>query len=794
MSPRPLIHRTKAAPSGGLRVLGRWLLLALAPLLLLLGLDHLFPPPLPEAGTGGASLVVARDGRPLRAFADAHGVWRHPVELGDVSPRYLEALITYEDRRFRWHAGVDPIALLRASGQALWHGRIVSGGSTLTMQVARIIDPQPRSLAGKLRQALRALQLEWRLSKDEILTLYVNHAPFGGPIEGVEAASRAYLGKPSARLSHAEAALLAVLPQAPSRLRPDRHPERARAARDKVLQRLADQGRWPEERLREAADEPVVARRLEAPMLAPLLAERLRAAEPRNSLIESTLDADLQAQVEAQVEAWVQRLPPRTSAAVLVVSNESLEVLAYIGSARFGEAESSGHIDMVRAFRSPGSTLKPFLYGMALEHGLIHSESLLVDAPQDFDGYRPGNFDQRFRGPVSASEALQASLNVPAVALLQAVGPERFAARLAHAGLPLRLPRGAQPNLAMILGGTEVRLEDLVAAFAALMRGGEASTLRLRSNDGSEARRLLSPGAAWIVRDMLAGTPRPGEAGGRFDRSQRAALAYKTGTSYGFRDAWAVGGTAGATLGVWVGRPDGTPLPGQYGAITALPLLLALVDGLPSALRRGDLPRPDSVEAHGVCWPLGLAAEETPAALCQRSREAWVLDRTLPPTLLPVGDTRPLRLAYRVDAAGRRLSPGCRPDEAGELRELARWPVLLEPWLAPAERRASRPPPLAPGCTEHLELLPALRIEGVLEGSVLAPAPPRNEPPNPRLRAIGSTQRVHWLLNGELVGETQGASWISLRLERAGNHRLVALDAQGRYAELGVRVMPGGRE
>lgn len=758
-------------------------------LLLIVVLDLAFPPPLPES-SGGATLVVARDGRPLRAFADAGGVWRHPIQTGQASPRYIEALIGYEDRRFRWHPGVDPIALLRAAGQALWNGRVISGGSTLTMQVARILEPHSRTPLGKLRQALRALQLERRLSKDEILALYLNHAPFGGPIEGVEAASRAYLGKPSAQLSHAEAALLAVLPQAPSRLRPDRHAQRAQAARDKVLARLAEHGVWPSSVIDEARGEPVVARQLAAPMLAPLLAERLRSEARGSGLANSSIDADLQAQIEARVEAWAQRMPPRTSIAVLVVENSSMQALAYVGSARFGDAESNGHVDMVRAFRSPGSTLKPFLYGLALEQGLVHSESLLIDAPQDFDGYRPGNFDQRFRGPVSVSEALQASLNVPAVALLQASGPERFAARLAHAGIPLRLPRGARPNLTMVLGGTEARLEDLVSAFAALQRGGLAAPVQLQPDSSLQERRLLSEGAAWIVREMLANAPRPGEAGGRFERGSRASLAFKTGTSYGFRDAWAVGAAPVATIGVWVGRPDGTPLPGQYGAISALPLLLALVDSLPTALRGTPSPRPASVEAREICWPLGLAAEGTLPEQCHRRLEAWLLERTLPPTLPPAGELGPPLLAIRVDpASGLRLSPGCREDTAGELRHLARWPVLAQPWLAPQERRAMLPPALAPGCVENLELLASLHIEGIDEGSVLAPAPPRREPPRLRLRASGSAQRVHWLLNGQLVGETTGSARLQLNLDSPGDQRLVAMDESGRFAEVGFRVV-----
>src|SRR5690554_4380201 len=584
-----------------------------AALVSLLALDLPFPPPLPAA-RDTSSVVVARDGTPLRAFADAEGVWRHPADPEAVSPLYLEALLTYEDRWFHRHPGINPVALARAGWQWLRAGRIVSGGSTLTMQVARILEPHSRTPWGKARQMLRALQLEVHLSKREILGLYLERAPFGGTIEGVEAASWAYLGKPATRLSHAEAALLAVLPQAPTRLRPDREPEAARRARDKVLERMASSGRWSRAEVDDALVEPVVSRALQPPLSAALLAQRLRSRQPRAERIESTIDAALQRTLEERLAAYVGQLPERTSAALLVVDNESMEARAYLGTAAFGDAARLGHVDMVRAWRSPGSTLKPFVYGMALDDGLVHSQSLLVDAPQSFGGYRPGNFDAAFNGPVSIADALRLSLNVPAVDMLDRIGPARFAARLDHAGIGLRFPRGSRPNLTLILGGTGARLEDLVGAHAALSRGGIAGRVRYAADDPEIERRLLSPGAAWIVHEILAANPRPGERLDTFDTGRRPRVAWKTGTSYGFRDAWALGATRRHTVGVWVGRPDGTPLPGQYGAVTALPLLFEVVDSLPRHPADGArLPPPASVSGAEVCWPLGRAADAQPA-------------------------------------------------------------------------------------------------------------------------------------------------------------------------------------
>jgi penicillin-binding protein 1C len=355
---------------------------------LLLVLDQLFPPPLPPEGRG--TVVVASDGTPLRTYPSPDGVWRQPVTPEQVSPLYLQALLGYEDRWFRWHPGINPLALARASVQWARNGRVVSGGSTLTMQVARIVDPPPRgeqrALRSKLRQMARALQLELRLSKNEILTIYLNHAPMGGIVEGVEMASRAYLGKPSRHLSHAEAAMLAALPQAPSRLRPDRRPEATRKARDKVLDRLHNQGRWTDAEVADARMEMIAAQPIRAQWLAPLAAERLRqrALRSRNAgqRLQTTIDVELQSAIERMLLDRTGRLPPKVSMAVLVMDNDSLEVKAYAGSADFNDTKRAAHVDMVRGVRSPGSTLKPFLYAMALDEGLIHSESLMVDAPQ----------------------------------------------------------------------------------------------------------------------------------------------------------------------------------------------------------------------------------------------------------------------------------------------------------------------------------------------------------------------------------------------------------------------------
>ncbi len=769
----------------------RWALAAL--LTLLLVLDLAFPLPLPKS-RDTSTLVVAADGTPLRAFADAEGVWRYPADAKTVSPLYLQALLTYEDRWFWRHPGINPWALLRAGKQMLLERRIVSGGSTLTMQVARILDPHTRTPWGKLKQLLRALQLEVHLSKAQILDLYLERAPYGGTIEGVEAASWAYLGKSATHLSQAEAALLAVLPQSPSRLRPDRHPEAAQRARDKVLARMAELGVWSAEEVADARVESVVARSLQQPLHAALLAQRLRSAQPRMAQIETTIDSGLQRTLEERVAAYFSQLPERTSAALLVMDNRTLEARAYVGSVSFGDKARLGHVDMVQAWRSPGSTLKPFLYGMALDDGLIHSESLIIDAPQSFGGYRPGNFDAAFNGPVGAATALRLSLNVPSVDLLDRVGPARFAARLGNAGINLRFPRGTQPSLALILGGTGARLEDLVGAFSALNRDGIAGRVRYTPEDARIERRLVSPGAAWIVRDILESNPRPGYGVGTFDTGNRPHVAWKTGTSYGYRDAWAIGSTRTYTVGVWVGRPDGTPLPGQYGAVTALPLMFEVIDSLPR--QAGDnavRARPDSVSEVEICWPLGIAAAQTPPAMCQRRFPAWVLEGVLPPSF-PEREARLWqsgRLRFQVDATtGQRVSPGCEGHVRVEDREIARWPALASPWLSLAQRQAQTLPPLAADCADDgRQSDGVLHIEGLNDLATLARPPGAQHGPRLQLRALGSEATIEWLLDGRWIAQTQGTRGFTRDFNDAGEHTLTALAADGAWTRVRFRVV-----
>jgi penicillin-binding protein 1C len=533
-----------------------------------------------------SKLVVDRKGDLLRAYATPDGYWRLPATVDDVDPRFFRLLFGYEDKRFREHGGIDPRAMLRAAWQMLSQGGVVSGGSTLTMQVARLLEPRPhRTLAAKLRQMVRAVELEHHLSKNQILSLYLSLAPYGGNLEGIRAASLAYFGHEPKRLTLAEAALLVALPQSPETRRPDRAHDAAKRARNRVLDRLTAAGIVPADEAAHAKLAPVPDTRLSMPMHAPQAADEVLSGAPDRMRFALTIDRTLQQRLQELARERARALGPAVSVAIMAVDNATGEVLAHVGSSDFLDASRAGQIDMAAAVRSPGSTLKPFIYGLGFEDGIIHPETLIDDRPVHFGSYAPENFDLSYEGTVTVRHALQFSLNVPAVEVLDRVGPGRLMARLKEAGAALVLPDNSGPGLAVALGGVGISLKDLTMLYTGIARGGTAVPLVERREQGIDTgagRRLLDPVAAWYVGHVLVNAPAPpnGVAG---------RIAFKTGTSYGYRDAWAVGFDGRHTIGVWVGRADGAPLPGMIGRTTAAPILF---DAFARAGRIVPLPRP----------------------------------------------------------------------------------------------------------------------------------------------------------------------------------------------------------
>ncbi|MEN3148573.1 penicillin-binding protein 1C [Neorhizobium sp. IRAMC:178] len=561
--------------------------------------DRAYPPPLERARVASAEVLDA-DGELLRAFATPEGRWRLRTTIENVDPRFLEMLVAYEDQRFYEHGGVDPWALGRAMLQLVTNGHVVSGASTLSMQVARLIEPrESRSVAAKLRQVVRAVQMERRLSKTEILELYLTHAPYGGNLEGVRAASLAYFGKEPRRLTVAEAALLVALPQSPEGRRPDRHFRIAKAARERVLMRSAVAAVTGDGEAERAAGDGIPTRRLQLPAYAAHLAEAAIRKQPKVEQHKTTLRRSVQQRLEQVAREASVKLSPKVSVAMVMADITTGAIVGEVGSADYFDASRSGWVDMTRVNRSPGSTLKPFIYGLAFEQGLVSQETIIEDRPADFFGYRPKNFDMTYQGDVSVRQALQLSLNVPAVRLLDAVGPSRLMIRFRRADVRPVLPANEAPGLAIGLGGVGITLKDLVQAYAALANRGNP----VRIGNGIEdqpglidGEPLLEPQAVWNVADILSDVLPP-------QGSRRLGIAYKTGTSYGYRDAWSVGFDGRYVLGVWVGRPDNGAVPGIAGYQTAAPILFEAfsrsgvpITPLPSApsgavrIAQGELP------------------------------------------------------------------------------------------------------------------------------------------------------------------------------------------------------------
>ena len=519
---------------------------------------------LPPLAIETSTEIKDRNGKLLRAYQVEEGRWRLASSLAATDPRFVDMLIRYEDKRFFRHNGVDLVALLRALGQAVRHGEIVSGGSTLTMQVSRLLENSGTGAwRGKLRQMRLAWALERNLSKAQILDLYLQRAPYGGNLEGVSAAARAYFGKPARRLTHAEAALLVALPQSPETRRPDRYSERARAARDRVLERLLAAGTLEAEVLDSALQEAVPTSRRDFPKFAPHLADRLRAGDAAE--IKTTLNTHVQEKMQSLASRALKGLPSQVSTAILVADHRTGEIVASVGSASYSNSRNSGFVDMTQATRSPGSTLKPLVYGLAFDNGLAHPETLISDRPRQFGTYAPQNFDGAFRGDVSVRDALQMSLNLPIVSMLDVIGPAVLVDRMRRAGMTPIIP-GGKPGLAVSLGGVGVSLEDLVTLYAGLASGGKVRRLSALPLEPEMRGQFLSQRSAWYLTDILRDVPAP-------PHSKSGQIAFKTGTSYGHRDAWAIGYDGRHVIGVWMGRPDGTPVPGAFGGDLAAPVL-----------------------------------------------------------------------------------------------------------------------------------------------------------------------------------------------------------------------------
>lgn len=566
-----------------------------------IGLNLLFPVPVKEARQV-SPVVKDYNDRWVAGFTVEEGTWRIRADLTEIDTRFVDRLIRIEDKRFWHHSGVDVPAIIRAARSWSRAGEPVSGASTITMQLVRQLEPRPRTLSSKIIEVFRAVQYDLRFSKAEILELYLTHISYGGNIEGVYAASQVYFGKPPFQLTDGEIALLIALPQAPEARRPDLRSAGATSGRDDILDKLASAKMMTPQQVREAKELPLSIVRASMPEQAWITA---RGLVQGHEAVTSTLDYDLQAEVEALAAQFVAPLESQVNTAITIVENRTMAVRAHIASA--DRMRPGGWIDMSDRARSPGSTLKPFIYGLAMDDGLMSSGSFIRDAPTRFGSYQPENFNRRYYGDVRIYEALRHSLNVPAVAVLDQVGGARLESTLTSAGAQITRLGGESENagLALALGGAGLTVNDLALLYAALANGGQAQALRWKAEDKSSVYQLLSETTASEITRILRQAPTPQGRVPAWLARNAPPIAYKTGTSYGFRDAWAAGYTDDWTVIVWVGRPDGGARRGQTGRLAAAPLLFDVFSRLPHV---GDAPS----FARDANAPLGLARAEAP--------------------------------------------------------------------------------------------------------------------------------------------------------------------------------------
>ncbi|MCX5746334.1 MAG: penicillin-binding protein 1C [Proteobacteria bacterium] len=750
--------------------------------------------PLPARDARWSTVITYRDGTPAHVFLASDDKWRLPVTLDGVDPRFVDALVALEDKRFWSHDGVDTIAIARAAWTDVTRGRRVSGGSTLSMQLARLLEPRPRTIPSKLADMFRAVQLDLRLSKREILAAYLARTPYGGNVEGVESAAWAYFGHGAKHLAPVEIATLLAVPQGPARYAPsEANVARLRARRDAILDKLVAAGVFVGADVVAARQAiggdgtigtPVPERLIPLPRAAPHAALALRARFPDRATIQSTLDAGLQALVEKQVALQRPELVRKGihNGAVVVVDHHTREVVALAGNLDFTDTKHGGQIAMFDRPRSPGSTLKPLLYALAIDRGAALPGYLVADIPTQYGTYRPKNFDGEFAGLVTLRESLGRSLNIPFIDLLDRLGVGAFVKELAR--LDVRAALATTPDqfgLSIVVGGIELSPLELAGIYATLAEDGTYRPLRLAVADvpGSDAH-IFGPGAAYLTRDALAQKDRPDFPARRSITAMPTGIHWKTGTSFGFHDAWAAGSGPTYTAVVWTGNADNTPTADLVGSSAAGPLLFDVLEGVAGrTVPPTSSPPADLVEVE-VCTYSGYLAGDS----CTHRTRALAEVHAVPTVRCPYHQ------AFEVDrASGRAILPACRvADHVYDRQNFVVLPSALATWLVERDRAIPDAPVFDEACAEAGALATAPIIRAPVDGQVvtLIPGVPATHQRVP-FAASTHAAKISWFVDGALVATLPAAqrfAWVPT----VGDHEIVVADEAGRKARRALVV------
>ncbi|MGV3641198.1 MAG: penicillin-binding protein 1C [Adhaeribacter sp.] len=768
--------------SPGKSRLGRllaWLAgIGLAVMALLLGLHLRYPL---QVKVDYSPVVLAADGSVLNAFLSRDDKWRMQLEAGEINPLLKKAVLLKEDRYFYYHPGVNPVAMVRALFNNLVQGRKTSGASTLTMQVARLLYPRERTYAHKLSEIGRAFQLEWQYSKEEILTLYLNLVPYGGNIEGVKAASVLYFQQSPRQLSLAQAVTLTVIPNKPSSLRIGKRNEQIRAFRDKWLRYYQSEQAFSSRKIADALSEPLSAVRQQAPRVAPHFAWRMRRQYPGRALLRTTLNRRTQEMVEQLAFQYLQRTRQQQihNISVIVVNNQTRAVEAYLGSADFGDQQHGGQVDGVRALRSPGSTLKPYLYAVAFDKGLLTPKTRISDVPVDFAGYRPENYFGDYSGNVTVEQALATSLNIPAVKVLDQMGVAAFVRKMQQAEFSHIKKTGADLGLSLILGGCDVKLEELTALYAAFADQGRYRPLRWQQSDSSSFKKqLISPASAYMLYQVLSQLKRPDLPHNAHNSTRLPQIAWKTGTSYGRKDAWSIGYNSRYTVGVWVGNFTGEGVPELNGTDTATPLLFDLFNAIDYNSARQGLQAPAQLAYRAVCPESGKPRSSfctgqvrdayipgiSPTEACDHQKQVWV--------------SADEKYAYCTT---------CLPETGYQTRDYPNHAPELLTFFASRHLPYQKIPEHNPRCPRIFQdngpviTSPTAGMEYLLERA-------DQQQLMLRCNTHNEVRRVSWYINDRFLQTSDAKAPLFFQPRQAGSYKISCTDDQGRNSDSYIKV------
>ena len=738
-----------------------------------------------------STLITAADGTILHAFLNDNDKWRLYTELSEITPTLRKTLIYKEDKYFYYHLGFNPVAMIRALVRNLSTGRRTSGASTITMQVIRLLEPRQRTYGSKIVELFRALQLELHYSKDEILQLYLNLIPYGSNVEGLKSASLLYFGKTPQLLSLAEITTLTIIPNRPSSLRLGRHNAFIAKERNKWLLRFKNEKIFDNQSIDDAINEPLNATRHAAPTLAPHLAIRLKKEMAGVPIIQTSLLPKRQTIVEQMVKNYVNRLRGMDihNAAVLVVNNQTMAVEAYVGSADFSNPDDGGQVDGTRAVRSPGSTLKPLIYGLGFDKGLITPKTAINDVPTNFGGFEPENFDRKFNGKITIEFALANSLNIPAVKVLRDLTPALLIEKLKQADFQTIKKQASGLGLSMALGGCGTTLEELTRLFAAFANEGKWQSLHLTrvstppnaskgfANSTGVTAEIISPEAAFLITNILTQIARP-DLPNNFNNTYRLPrIAWKTGTSYGKKDAWSIGYNKKYTVGVWIGNFSGAGVPELSGADIATPLLFSIFNTIDYNPTTGWFKPAPNVSIRKVCTESG----DLPNEFCPHPVADYAI--------MGISPTRKCQhLKWVFTNANQSISycTQCLPD-SGYVRKL--YPNLSPDLIAHYETGRvpyQKIPPHNLACTRVLETGAPLIISPN-DGSEYYMNPDEPQPLQLACQAQNDVKEVYWYINDRLLQKTPPHTALFFN-PPAGKVKISCSDDKGRNSDVWIVV------